>query len=161
MERVVRGHLSTACRSPLLPAVDVTGGRLGAYRPEGPEPVDAFGGDPVEAARSAARAGARWLHVVDMDLAFGGEVRNADVVAAVAALDGIRVQASGGIRTWEEARAYLDAGASGSCSARRRSSDEAGGRAPPGAAGSRGRSWGSKSRTGGSVRGAPAAWTWT
>jgi phosphoribosylformimino-5-aminoimidazole carboxamide ribonucleotide (ProFAR) isomerase len=96
----------------LLPAVDVTGGRLGAYRPEGPEPVDAFGGDPVEAARSAARAGARWLHVVDMDLAFGGEVRNADVVAAVAALEGIRVQASGGIRTWEEARAYLDAGAS-------------------------------------------------
>ena len=61
----------------VLPAVDLTHGRLGAYSPEGPVPVEAFGGDPLAAARSFVEAGARWLHVVDMDLAFEGTVTNA------------------------------------------------------------------------------------
>ncbi|HEX7246682.1 MAG TPA: HisA/HisF-related TIM barrel protein, partial [Actinomycetota bacterium] len=57
----------------VLPAIDVSRGRLAAYSPRGPEPIEAFGGDPVSAARSYAGAGARWIHVVDMDLAFDGE----------------------------------------------------------------------------------------
>jgi len=55
----------------LLPAIDLTHGGLGVYTPTGPAPLDAFGGDPLLAARSCLAAGARWLHVVDMDLAFG------------------------------------------------------------------------------------------
>jgi len=99
----------------VIPAIDVTGGRIGIYRPEGPEPVGAHGGDPVEAARAFAAAGATWLHVVDMDLAFSGKVGGAEAVAAVLAATasaGVRVQASGGIRTHEEADAFLRAGAS-------------------------------------------------
>ncbi|MEX0984406.1 MAG: HisA/HisF-related TIM barrel protein [Actinomycetota bacterium] len=97
----------------LLPAIDCTDRRLGVFTPGGPVPTDAFDGDPVKAARSFVAAGARWLHVVDMDLAFTGSVRNADVIAGLcAAWPDTRIQASGGVRTWEHASILLEAGAS-------------------------------------------------
>ena len=96
----------------VLPAVDLTHGRLGAYSPEGPVPVEAFEGDPLAAARSFVEAGARWLHVVDMDLAFEGTVANAETVVTIReAFPDVAIQASGGIRTPAEATAFLSAGA--------------------------------------------------
>lgn len=96
----------------LLPAIDLTSGRLGAYRPEGPVGIAAFGGDPVTAARAFAAAGASWLHVVDMDLAFTGATRNLDAIRAVAAaVPGVRLQLSGGITTEEAVDEMLGAGA--------------------------------------------------
>jgi phosphoribosylformimino-5-aminoimidazole carboxamide ribonucleotide (ProFAR) isomerase len=94
----------------VIPAIDVAGGRLASYSPGGPVPASAFEGDPLAAAAAYAAAGARWVHVVDMDLAFGGLARNLDVVHAIAAL-GVRVQASGGIGTIDQASATLEAGA--------------------------------------------------
>ena len=97
----------------LLPAIDVTEGRLGIYGPGGPRPVDAFGGDPVAAAVAFARAGAGWIHVVDMDLAFSGDVRNSEIVRAIAAaVPPVRIQASGGIAGTGAIDAMLEAGAS-------------------------------------------------
>jgi phosphoribosylformimino-5-aminoimidazole carboxamide ribotide isomerase len=94
----------------VLPAIDVRGGRLAAVGP-GPRPdVQAFGGDPLAAARTFAEAGARWLHVVDVDLAVDGRARNLDVLSAIAAL-GPRVQASGAVRDDDGVRALLEAGA--------------------------------------------------
>jgi phosphoribosylformimino-5-aminoimidazole carboxamide ribonucleotide (ProFAR) isomerase len=96
----------------LLPAIDVTAGRLGVYRPDGPVPVDAFGGDPVAAASAFRDAGASWIHVVDMDLAFTGELRNVDVVRAIVrAVPEARIQASGGVATEDAVVALRDAGA--------------------------------------------------
>jgi phosphoribosylformimino-5-aminoimidazole carboxamide ribonucleotide (ProFAR) isomerase len=96
----------------VLPAIDLTHGRLGAYSAEGPVPVEAFGGDPVAAARSFVAAGARWLHVVDMDLAFEGTVGNVETVVVIReAFPDVAIQASGGIRTPAEAAAFLSAGA--------------------------------------------------
>jgi len=94
----------------VIPAIDVTAGRLGRMGADGPEPVEEFGADPVAAARSFVDAGARWLQVVDMDLAFHEEARNLGIVGRVAAL-GARVQASGGVAREPDARAMLDAGA--------------------------------------------------
>jgi phosphoribosylformimino-5-aminoimidazole carboxamide ribonucleotide (ProFAR) isomerase len=94
----------------VIPAIDVAGGRLARYTPQGPEPMDAFGGDPMAAARSYAATGARWAHVVDLDLAFEGEARNLAAVRAVAD-SGLRVQASGGLRRIADAEAMLAAGA--------------------------------------------------
>jgi len=96
----------------LLPAIDLTDGGLGVYTATGPSPLDAFGGDPLQAARSCLAAGATWLHVVDMDLAFGGNETNLEVVRAIAALPGATLQASGGVRTWAQVGAFLEAGAS-------------------------------------------------
>jgi phosphoribosylanthranilate isomerase len=94
----------------VIPAIDVSGGRLASYSPAGPVPEGAFDGDPLAAAGDYAAAGARWVHVVDLDLAFYGLARNLDVVRAIVAL-GVLVQASGGIRTIAHAHAALDAGA--------------------------------------------------
>ena len=55
----------------VLPAIDLAGGRLARFTAERPVAVDAHGGHPLAAAHRAIEAGARWLHVVDMDLAFG------------------------------------------------------------------------------------------
>ena len=74
------------------------------HRPTGPAPLDAFGGDPLPAARPSRR-GARWLHVVDMDLAFGGtrdEPRGRSGPSRRCRVR--RVQASGGVRTGRAGR---------------------------------------------------------
>ena len=95
----------------VLPAIDVAGGRLARYTPGGPEPVQAHGGDPIVAAQACVEAGAAWIHVVDMDLAFLGEARNLDVLRSIVAL-GVQVQAAGAIASDAEIEAALEAGAS-------------------------------------------------
>lgn len=94
----------------VIPAIDVADGRLARFAGEGHEPIGAFGGDPLAAARSFAAAGARWVHVVDMDLASTGEPRNGAVVRGVADL-GLQVQASGGVSSLEQAEALQASGA--------------------------------------------------
>jgi phosphoribosylformimino-5-aminoimidazole carboxamide ribonucleotide (ProFAR) isomerase len=96
----------------VLPAIDVTDGHLGVYTPEGPRAIEAFDGDPVVAAGAFAAAGARWVHLVDMDLAFHGHLANTSVVRAVRrAVPELRIQASGGLRRWEDVERTLEAGA--------------------------------------------------
>jgi phosphoribosylformimino-5-aminoimidazole carboxamide ribonucleotide (ProFAR) isomerase len=95
----------------VIPAIDLSAGRIALLGPEGPAPAAAFEGDPLAAARSFAAAGARWIHVVDLDLAFHGEARNLDTISAIAAL-GPAVQAAGSVRTDDEVRSLFDAGAS-------------------------------------------------
>lgn len=94
----------------VLPAIDLAGGRLVRMTGEGAVLVDAFGGDPLTAARAFADAGARRLHVVDVGLAVTGEPRNLETIASVVAI-GLPVQASGGVRTTEHVAALLGAGA--------------------------------------------------
>ena len=97
----------------VLPAIDLTHGRLGEYTPDGPRPVQDFGGDPLEAAATLTRQGARWLHVVDMDLAFTGEATGAGVMTSIhAAHPDVALQCSGGVRDREEIDRMLAAGAS-------------------------------------------------
>jgi phosphoribosylformimino-5-aminoimidazole carboxamide ribonucleotide (ProFAR) isomerase len=94
----------------VIPAIDVHGGSLARYTPDGPAPVEAFGRDPLLAARTYLAAGATWVHVVDMDRAFTGVAQNLDVVASVADL-GLRVQAAGGVTSAMDVEGALSAGA--------------------------------------------------
>ena len=95
----------------LLPAVDVVGGRLGLYTASGPATLDAFGGDPIVAAEAFRAAGARWLHVVDLDRAFETGASNEAILRTLAAASDVEVQASGGVRTWADVAHLLEAGA--------------------------------------------------
>ena len=95
---------------PLFPAIDLRGGQCvrlvqGDY---GRETV--YGDDPVAQAFAFQEAGAAWLHIVDLDAARTGEPVNRPVVADVAAALDIPVQAGGGVRTVDDARALFDAG---------------------------------------------------
>jgi phosphoribosylformimino-5-aminoimidazole carboxamide ribotide isomerase len=94
----------------VIPALDVKDGALAHLTPGGLTRIDAFGGDPLAAAAAMVEAGATWLHVVDIDLAFEGEARNLDVVAAIASLP-VHVQAGGGVRTSDEVDGLRSAGA--------------------------------------------------
>ncbi len=95
----------------VIPAIDVADGRLARVTRQGSVPVEAFAGDPLEAAERFADAGARWIHVVDLDLAATGAPANLEVVRAAAGL-GVRVQASGGVASGSQVDALLRAGAS-------------------------------------------------
>ncbi len=69
-----------------------------------------YGDDPVAVACGFAAAGARWVHVVDLDAARTGEARNLEVVVRLAAASGLAVQAGGGVRSLDAAARLLDAG---------------------------------------------------
>lgn len=94
----------------VIPAIDVSAGRLARATDGGADRLDAFGGDPLAAAATFVRAGARWLHVVDLDLAVSGRAENLGVLRAIAGL-GPPVQASGGVTTEPVAGQLLEAGA--------------------------------------------------
>jgi phosphoribosylformimino-5-aminoimidazole carboxamide ribotide isomerase len=67
-------------------------------------------GDPVAAALELARAGAPWLHVVDLDAARTGEPVNRSLVTEIAGAVAVPVQAGGGVRDESAARVLLDGG---------------------------------------------------
>jgi phosphoribosylformimino-5-aminoimidazole carboxamide ribonucleotide (ProFAR) isomerase len=93
----------------VIPAIDLRGGRL-ARMPRGdPAALHEVPGDPHEVARGLVEAGARWLHVVDLDAALGGQPRNLVVLAAISRLP-VSVQAGGSLSP-EAAEAVLEAGA--------------------------------------------------
>lgn len=98
----------------LYPAIDVRGGRCVRLLRGDYDAETVYDEDPVAVARRFVDAGARWLHVVDLDAALTGEPRNRDVVLAVAAEasgdGGARVQAGGGVRDEAAAAALLDGG---------------------------------------------------
>ena len=94
----------------IFPAIDLRAGRCvrllqGDYARE-----TVFSDDPVAMARRWADAGARWLHVVDLDGARGEASENLAVVRRIAAAVSLPVQLGGGIRDRAAVMAALDAG---------------------------------------------------
>ena len=83
-------------RLTLLPAVDVAGGQA-VRLVQGAAGTETGYGDPMEAALAWQRAGADWIHLVDLDAAFG-RGSNAPLLAEVTGRLDINVELSGGIR---------------------------------------------------------------
>jgi len=95
----------------LIPAIDLKGGRCVRLRQGRMEDETVFGDDPVEVAQRWVDAGARRLHMVDLDGAFAGKPVNAAAIKAVAeAFPDLPIQVGGGIRDEETVQVYLDAG---------------------------------------------------
>ena len=96
----------------LYPAIDLLGGRVVRLRTGDYDDQTVYGDDPVAVARDFAAAGARWIHVVDLDAAKTGDPVNRPVVAAIAraVADVARVQTGGGVRTLADAVELADAG---------------------------------------------------
>ena len=92
----------------LLPAVDITEGRA-VQLAQGVAGSERVSGDPVAAARRWQDAGAEWLHLVDLDAAFGRGTNRELQAEIVGALD-IKVEMSGGIRDDESLEAALATG---------------------------------------------------
>jgi phosphoribosylformimino-5-aminoimidazole carboxamide ribotide isomerase len=94
------------------PAIDLLGGRVVRLHQGDYDQQTTYGDDPVQVARSFAEAGARWIHVVDLDAARSGSPVNRGVVASIAAaVAGVaKVQTGGGVRSVADAQMLADAG---------------------------------------------------
>ena len=88
--------MTAASELTVFPAVDILGGRA-VQLVRGKQETARDFGDPVEAAVRWSGIGAKWLHVVDLDAAFGtGD--NSSIIAEIAATVPARVETSGGLR---------------------------------------------------------------
>ena len=95
----------------ILPAIDLKGGMCVRLRQGRADDVTVYGSDPAAQARDWAEQGGRELHVVDLDGAFDGEPRHAEVIARIIKAFGGPVEVGGGLRTPEALRAVIEAGA--------------------------------------------------
>ncbi|MEI6240899.1 MAG: 1-(5-phosphoribosyl)-5-[(5-phosphoribosylamino)methylideneamino]imidazole-4-carboxamide isomerase [Planctomycetia bacterium] len=94
----------------LWPAIDLRGGNCvrllqGDYARE-----TVFGDDPVAMARQFVAAGARRLHIVDLDGAKAGEPVQIELIERIARSAGVPCQVGGGIRSLDTVRRYAAAG---------------------------------------------------
>jgi phosphoribosylanthranilate isomerase len=94
----------------VIPAIDVSAGRLVRMTADGTVPSQAHGGIPHAAAALFVASGATRLHFVDVDLASTGAPGNLNLLREISTL-GVPVQASGGVTSAEQIGALLAAGA--------------------------------------------------
>ncbi|MHB1951737.1 MAG: 1-(5-phosphoribosyl)-5-[(5-phosphoribosylamino)methylideneamino]imidazole-4-carboxamide isomerase [Acidiferrobacteraceae bacterium] len=94
----------------LIPAIDLKDGKCVRLRQGRMEDDTVFSDDPLAVAERWVKAGARRLHIVDLNGAFAGKPVNAGVVHEIARVHDVPVQVGGGIRSGETIQTYLDAG---------------------------------------------------
>jgi phosphoribosylformimino-5-aminoimidazole carboxamide ribotide isomerase len=95
----------------LIPAIDIRGGRVVRLAQGDYARQTDFDADPVALAAAFAGAGARWLHVVDLDAARSGGWSLGPLVRAIRARTQLRIQTGGGVRGEHDFAAILEAGA--------------------------------------------------
>jgi phosphoribosylformimino-5-aminoimidazole carboxamide ribotide isomerase len=97
----------------VIPAIDLRGGRVVRLRRGDFDQETSYGGDPASVATAFATAGARWIHVVDLDGAREGRPVNKDLIRAIVAATAGRaaVEVAGGLRTPDAVARAFAAGA--------------------------------------------------
>ncbi|MDA0163694.1 1-(5-phosphoribosyl)-5-[(5-phosphoribosylamino)methylideneamino]imidazole-4-carboxamide isomerase [Solirubrobacter ginsenosidimutans] len=95
----------------LYPAIDIMDGQAVRLVEGVFEDATTYHSDPLDAARSWVDAGARFLHVVDLDGARSGEPKSLDHLRRIVTETGVPIQYGGGLRTVEAVREALRAGA--------------------------------------------------
>ena len=96
----------------IFPAIDLSGGQVVRLYQGDYDKMTVYGADPCAVAREFMAAGAKYLHVVDLDGAKDGTLANFDSIAALAKQGGLYIEVGGGIRTEERIQKYLELGVS-------------------------------------------------
>ncbi|GLK17606.1 bifunctional 1-(5-phosphoribosyl)-5-((5-phosphoribosylamino)methylideneamino)imidazole-4-carboxamide isomerase/phosphoribosylanthranilate isomerase PriA [Herbiconiux flava] len=94
----------------LLPAVDVASGKA-VRLTQGEAGTETFHGDPVDAAADWISQGAEWIHLVDLDAAFGRGSNLGVIKKVIRQAKGVSVEVSGGIRDDRSLETALESGA--------------------------------------------------
>ena len=94
----------------IFPAIDLSGGQVVRLYQGDYDQMTVYGVDPCAVARDFIAAGAKYLHVVDLDGAKDGTLANFESIAAIAKQGGLYIEVGGGIRTEERIQQYLDLG---------------------------------------------------
>jgi len=93
----------------IIPAIDLMDGRCVRLL-HGDFARPTRYGDPAEQIEELAKAGAEWIHIVDLDGAKSGARRQTALIAELAASVDVKIQCGGGVRTREDVAALVDAG---------------------------------------------------
>lgn len=96
----------------IFPAIDLREGQVVRLFQGDYDKMTVYSKDPVEVAVGFRKAGARNLHVVDLDGAKDGRLSNFDTIRRIVEEAGLSVQVGGGIRDEDRIRRYLDLGVS-------------------------------------------------
>ena len=96
----------------IFPAIDLSGGQVVRLYQGDYDKMTVYGADPCAVAREFMAAGAKYLHVVDLDGAKDGTLANFESIAALAKQGGLYIEVGGGIRTEERIQKYLELGVS-------------------------------------------------
>ena len=94
----------------IFPAIDLSGGQVVRLYQGDYDRMTVYGDDPCAVARDFIAAGARYLHVVDLDGAKDGTLANLESIAAIARQGGLYIEVGGGIRDESRIQQYLDLG---------------------------------------------------
>lgn len=94
----------------IFPAIDLRGGQVVRLYQGDYDKETVYAADPCAVAREFIAAGAKCLHVVDLDGARDGTLANFESIAAIARQGGLYIEVGGGIRTEDRIRRYLDLG---------------------------------------------------
>ncbi len=94
----------------IFPAIDIKEGKVVRLRQGEFSKVTEYSSDPVSIAQQWVDQGAEWLHVVDLDGAQTGEIKNFSVIAKIAKSVKASIQVGGGIRHGEEIERFFDSG---------------------------------------------------
>ncbi|MCA9406487.1 MAG: 1-(5-phosphoribosyl)-5-[(5-phosphoribosylamino)methylideneamino]imidazole-4-carboxamide isomerase [Candidatus Omnitrophica bacterium] len=94
----------------LFPAIDIKDGKVVRLQQGKFDDVTVYSEVPLEMAKKWKEQGAQWLHVVDLDGAKTGEIKNLDVILEIAKTIGIPVQMGGGVRSHDAIRQLLEGG---------------------------------------------------
>ena len=94
----------------IFPAIDLRGGQVVRLYQGDYDRETVYAADPCAVARSFLAAGAKYLHVVDLDGARDGMLANFETIAAIVKQGGLYIEGGGGIRTEDRIRRYLDLG---------------------------------------------------
>jgi len=94
----------------IFPAIDLRGGKVVRLEQGRADAETVYGTDPVAVAESFHAAGAKHLHMVDLDGAFTGELKNLHLVAAVAEASPLFIELGGGMRSTSAIAKALEAG---------------------------------------------------
>jgi phosphoribosylformimino-5-aminoimidazole carboxamide ribotide isomerase len=93
----------------IFPAVDILSGSC-VQLVQGRRDTATFFGRPIDCALRWINAGARQLHIVNLDGAFGNSAVNLTLIRELIRITGVTIQLGGGIRSFEDAAGWLDAG---------------------------------------------------
>lgn len=94
----------------ILPAIDIKDGECVRLTMGDFNTTEKVAEDPLATALSFKEAGAEWIHMVDLDGAKEGSLKNSDIFIHVARNTGLKVELGGGIRTLESIEYYLEQG---------------------------------------------------
>jgi phosphoribosylformimino-5-aminoimidazole carboxamide ribotide isomerase len=108
----------------VIPAIDIKGGKVVRLVQGKADQVTVYSDDPVEVARRWASFGVGLIHIVDLDGAFEGSLKNFDVVKKIVTAVNVKLELGGGIRDMETIKNVLNAGVDKVCMGTKALDDE-------------------------------------